>query len=312
MRLVTYEADGSSRAGIQVGDLIVDARAAGRRLANGAPGERWHSTRSILAADPDLRDELGASAATLVQAGGPGVSRQSEVRLLPPVPDPDKIVCLGLNYREHASEMALETPVAPALFAKFRNALTGSGSPIVLPAASAEVDFEGELAVVIGRRSRNVSEDEALACVAGYMPLNDVSARDLQMRTSQWTAGKVPDTFAPCGPALVLSDEVPDAQSLQITTRVNGATVQSASTARMIFAIADTVSFLSGLMTLEIGDIIATGTPAGVGYKREPPLFLGPGDVVEVEIERLGVLSNPVIAHDRSIELAAGGRSGGG
>jgi 2-keto-4-pentenoate hydratase/2-oxohepta-3-ene-1,7-dioic acid hydratase in catechol pathway len=238
-------------------------------------------------------DALGRSADDLIR-GGRAVGRLSELELGPPVPDPDKIICLGLNYRDHADEMNLTAPEAPTLFAKFRNALTGSGSAITLAPSSSAVDFEGELAVVIGRRCKNVSRNDAFACVAGYMPLNDVSARDLQMRTSQWTAGKVPDSFAPCGPALVLADEVADPSALRIETRVNGETVQSASTAEMIFGIAESVSFISELMTLELGDIIATGTPAGVGYTREPPLFLKPGDVVEVEVESLGTLSNPV------------------
>jgi 2-keto-4-pentenoate hydratase/2-oxohepta-3-ene-1,7-dioic acid hydratase in catechol pathway len=295
MRLVTYHRAGP-RAGIQVGDMVVDAADAARRAGLEAPYDRWTSVRSILAADAVARQDVADAASVLARAGGTSVEPLETVTLGPPVPDPEKVVCLGLNYRAHADELDVEAPTSPTLFAKFRNALTGSGSAIRLPAVSTQVDFEGELALVIGRRTKDVGRDEALARVGGYMALNDVSARDLQMRTPQWTAGKISDTFAPCGPALVLSEEVPDPQSLQLTTRLNGDVVQSASTSQMIFGIAETISFLSSLMTLEVGDIIATGTPAGVGFAREPPLFLAPGDVVDVEIEGLGTLTNPVVA----------------
>jgi 2-keto-4-pentenoate hydratase/2-oxohepta-3-ene-1,7-dioic acid hydratase in catechol pathway len=290
---VTYREDGLWRAGVLVGEVVVDAAGAATGRPR-APGPL--STRQILEADRDLLRKLQAAAGDIAADEAQGGRRAAEVELGPPVPDPEKIVCLGLNYRDHADEMALEPPSAPTLFPKFRNALLGSGHSVVIPPASAQVDFEGELAVVIGRRCKDVPEAEALGCVAGYMPFNDVSARDLQMATSQWTAGKVPDTFAPCGPALVLSDEVPDPQSLRISTRVNGVTLQSASTADMIFPVAQIVSFLSRLMTLEAGDVIATGTPPGVGYSRRPPVFLAPGDVVEVEIDSLGTLRNPVAA----------------
>jgi 2-keto-4-pentenoate hydratase/2-oxohepta-3-ene-1,7-dioic acid hydratase in catechol pathway len=292
MRLLTYHAPDGLRAGVLRGASVVDAGLAAS-AAGIALDQLPRSVRPILTMDASSLDALGRAAEELAESGR-AVGTLSEVELGPPIPDPDKIICLGLNYRDHADEMHLAAPEAPNLFAKFRNALTGSGSPIRLPPSSSAVDFEGELAVVIGRRCKDVSRDEAFACIAGYMPLNDVSARDLQMRTSQWTAGKVPDSFAPCGPTLVLADEVADPSALRIETRVNGETVQSASTAQMIFGIAESVSFISGLMTLEPGDIIATGTPAGVGYTREPPLFLKPGDVVEVEIEGVGTLSNPV------------------
>jgi 2-keto-4-pentenoate hydratase/2-oxohepta-3-ene-1,7-dioic acid hydratase in catechol pathway len=192
--------------------------------------------------------------------------------------------------------MATEAPAAPNLFAKFRSSLVGSGTPIVLPRISEEIDYEGELAVVIGRRCKDVEAQDALAYVGGYMPFNDVSARDLQFRTSQFTAGKAIDTFAPCGPALVTADELADPGALRLVTRVNGDVVQDASTGDMIFGVAETIAFTSSVMTLEPGDILATGTPPGVGYKRTPPRFLRDGDVVEVEIEGLGTLRNPVVA----------------
>jgi 2-keto-4-pentenoate hydratase/2-oxohepta-3-ene-1,7-dioic acid hydratase in catechol pathway len=213
----------------------------------------------------------------------------------PPIPDPDKILCIGLNYREHARESGLEAPPVPVVFAKFRNSLIGPGAAIELPAISQQVDYEGELAVVIGRRCKNISPNEALSVVAGYCAFNDVSARDLQLQVSQWTVGKAIDTFAPMGPGLVSAHLVPDPQQLELTTRLNGQVVQQSSTANMIFTVAEIISYLSRSMTLEPGDIIATGTPSGVGFKREPALFLKPGDVVEVDISSIGLLSNPVV-----------------
>jgi 2-keto-4-pentenoate hydratase/2-oxohepta-3-ene-1,7-dioic acid hydratase in catechol pathway len=218
----------------------------------------------------------------------------------PPIPDPDKILCIGLNYREHARESGLEVPPVPVVFAKFRNSLIGPGAAIELPAISQQVDYEGELAVVIGKRCKNVNPDEALSAVAGYSAFNDVSARDLQLQVSQWTVGKAIDTFAPMGPGLVSAHLVPDPQQLELITRLNGQVVQQSSTADMIFSVAEIISYLSRSMTLEPGDIIATGTPSGVGFKREPALFLKPGDVVEVEISSIGLLSNPVVGSTNS------------
>lgn len=297
MRLVTYLREKEWRAGVLVGDLVVDAA----HVRDGSDGTTALSTRDVLRSGPERRGEIAAAAQDAAQSGSGVAGALADLALGPPVRDPEKIFCLGLNYRDHAVETALDVRSVPTLFTKFRNALVGPASPIVLPPMSDEVDFEGELALVIGRRTRNVPEARALDCIGGYMPFNDVSARDLQMSTSQWTAGKVPDTFAPCGPALVLSDEVADPQSLRISTRVNGTTLQSASTADMLFHIAGIVSYVSRLVTLEVGDIIATGTPAGVGYTRRPPIFLAAGDTVEVEIEGLGTLSNPVAAADRSL-----------
>lgn len=296
MRLVTYRAARGWQTGLLVGELVVDAEAVLGRDDPTGNGVTSLRTRDLLAASPSRRREAGAAAAQAARTGSGVAGALADVELGPPVPDPEKIFCLGLNYRDHSVETALPVESVPTVFTKFRNALAGSRTPIVLPSTSSKVDFEGELAVVIGRRGKHISPDRALSHVGGYMPFNDVSARDLQMATSQWTAGKVADTFAPCGPALVLCDEVADPHALRIATRVNGATLQSASTADMIFGIAETVSYLSQLVTLEVGDIISTGTPAGVGYTREPPIFLAPGDVVEVEIEGLGVLENHVVA----------------
>jgi 2-keto-4-pentenoate hydratase/2-oxohepta-3-ene-1,7-dioic acid hydratase in catechol pathway len=222
--------------------------------------------------------------------------KTGQVALGPPVANPEKIICLGLNYRDHASEAGFEPPPVPIFFSKFRNALVGPFDPIVLPRSSHEVDFEGELAVVIGKAGKYIPLEDALDYVAGYAVMNDVSARDLQLRTSQWTAGKTLDTFAPFGPGIVPRALIPDPQDLVIQTRVNGTVVQSDSTSNMVFSVAETIAFLSSLMTLRPGDIIATGTPAGVGFKREPPVYLQPGDVVEVEVEGIGTIRNPVVS----------------
>ena len=183
----------------------------------------------------------------------------------------------------------------PILFAKFATSLIGPEDEIALPAFSSQVDYEAELAVVLGKECRNVAAEDALDVIAGATVFNDVSARDLQMQTSQWLAGKALDGFAPCGPCLVTLDELGDLQNLAIHARVNGATVQEGNTRAMIFSVAAAVEYISKLLTLQPGDIIATGTPAGVGISREPPLWLHDGDTVEVEIERLGILRNPVV-----------------
>jgi 2-keto-4-pentenoate hydratase/2-oxohepta-3-ene-1,7-dioic acid hydratase in catechol pathway len=227
-----------------------------------------------------------------------------DVELGPPVARPDKIICLGLNYVDHASEAGFEAPTVPIIFSKFRNCLIGPRGRIVLPRASREVDFEGELAVVIGEPAKHVRREDALQHVAAYSVFNDVTARDLQLRTSQWISGKALDTFAPMGPGLVPASLVPDPQDLMIRTTVNGEVMQHDSTAYMIFDVAYTISYLSSLMTLEPGDVIATGTPAGVGFKQEPPRFLSAGDVVEVTIDGIGTISNPVVEEARGLESA--------
>jgi len=213
-----------------------------------------------------------------------------------PIDRPEKIVCVGLNYRDHAEEQGTELPGAPLLFAKWPNALIGPGDPIVIPRASEKVDYEAELGVVIGSRVRGISEENALEAVRGYLCLNDVSARDLQFSDGQWTRGKSPDTFCPVGPRLVPRDEVPDPQALGIRCRLNGELMQDSTTANMIFGVAAIVAYASATMTLEPGDLIATGTPAGVGVFRDPQVLLKDGDEVTVEIDGLGALTNPVRA----------------
>lgn len=220
---------------------------------------------------------------------------KEELLLRAPVPAPTKIVCVGLNYKDHAAEIGQDVPDEPVLFAKWANSVVGQSASIEIPAASAEVDYEAELGVVIARTAREVDVDDALDHVAGYTCLNDVTARDLQfVNGGQWTRGKAIDTFLPMGPVLVTPDEVGDTSDLTVRCVVNGEVVQDSSTSQMVFGVAELVSFISRTVTLEPGDVIATGTPPGVGYMRDPQLFLKDGDVVSVEIERIGTLSNPV------------------
>ncbi len=233
---------------------------------------------------------------------GPSASL-SEVRLLPPVPAPEKIICIGLNYRDHARESNMEIPQYPVFFAKYRNALAGPFDNVVLPGVSTKVDYEAELAVVIGKGGRHIDAEDALDHVAGYMALNDVSARDFQFRSSQWLQGKTFDTFAPCGPFLVTRDEVPHPNALDIRLALNGQVMQQSNTREFIFDVEQLIAYISQIMTLSPGDIISTGTPPGVGFARKPPMFLKPGDVMEVEVEKVGLIRNKVVAEEASASV---------
>ena len=282
MRLLTFDDDSGPQAGVLIDEDVVPVSALD------APAS---SVKGLLGAlDANALVDLGKRAKSAQQR-----IALSGLRLLAPVPDPEKIICLGLNYRDHAEESGQEIPTAPLWFAKFANSLIGSGQDIVLPAAHPDyVDYEAELAVVIGRTANRVEEADALSYVAGAMPFNDVSARDLQLQNPLWTSGKAVDTFAPCGPALVTLDEAGDLGSLALRTRINGKVVQEGNTSNLIFSVAAAIAWLSRTITLAPGDIIATGTPAGVGGPQG--IFLCDGDTVEVEIDSLGVLSNPVRA----------------
>ncbi len=297
MYLVSYRLRGSNdpwRVGVQRDQAVVDASTYPPFRGNTAKEEHALSVRTLLQKGQQELDNVLAWANQQLDAGRDVMPLES-LEFGPPVPDPDKIICLGINYREHAAETKSEVPPVPTFFAKFRNSLIGPTSPILLPRVSTHIDYEGELAVIIGERCKHVSEQDALQYVAGYAAFNDVSARDLQTRTSQWTAGKALDTFAPMGPGIVPASEIPDPQALTLITRLNGQEVQHDSTAGMVHSVAAAIAFLSSFMTLEPGDIIATGTPSGVGFKRNPPLFMRHGDVVEVEIERIGTIRNPVV-----------------
>jgi 2-keto-4-pentenoate hydratase/2-oxohepta-3-ene-1,7-dioic acid hydratase in catechol pathway len=286
MRLVTYASDRGPRVAALHQETIVDLQQADPALPS--------CPKAFLAGGPaaiQRAERLLASGRPLPQPAGP-------VRLLAPIPSPEKVLCIGLNYADHARESGAEPPPEPVLFNKFPTAVTAHEAPIVLPRLSRQVDYEAELVVVIGRGGRHIPVAEAAGHVAAYCCGNDVSARDWQLHKpgGQWLAGKSFDTFAPCGPWLVTADEIPDPARLRIQLRLNGRVMQDSNTAQFIFSVEKLVSYVSGICTLTAGDLLFTGTPPGVGFARKPPVFLQPGDVVEVEIERLGVLRNPVVA----------------
>jgi 2-keto-4-pentenoate hydratase/2-oxohepta-3-ene-1,7-dioic acid hydratase in catechol pathway len=218
------------------------------------------------------------------------------VALSAPIPKPGKIICIGLNYRDHAEEAGLALPVVPTVFAKYPNTVTGHRCPIVLPRNSAKPDYEAEFAVVIGTGGRHIAEANWRDHVFGYTIMNDVSARDYQMQTSQWTMGKTFDTFAPMGPLVTTADEIEDPHALAISLSIHGEVLQNSNTSNLVFGVPQLIAFLSSVMTLSPGDIISTGTPAGVGFAQKPPRWLKPGDEVAIEIAGLGRLVNPVIA----------------
>jgi 2,4-didehydro-3-deoxy-L-rhamnonate hydrolase len=213
-----------------------------------------------------------------------------------PIDRPGKIICVGLNYRDHAEEQGVDLPTAPLLFAKWNNTLIGPGEPIVIPPIVTKTDYEAELGVVIGSQVNRVSAENALEAVAGYICVNDVSARDLQFADGQWSRGKSPDTYCPVGPHLVPREEISDPQNLAIRAILNGETMQDSTTANMVFGVAEIIAYVTQTITLEPGDLIATGTPAGVGAFRDPKVFMQPGDEITIEIEGLGSLTNPVTA----------------
>jgi 2-keto-4-pentenoate hydratase/2-oxohepta-3-ene-1,7-dioic acid hydratase in catechol pathway len=223
----------------------------------------------------------------------------SDVRIHAPITHPAKLIGIGLNYRDHIDEFkGGQAPKQPLLFAMYANAITGPDEPIIRPAMSQQVDFEAELAVVIGRRGRQIPAEQAVDYIAGYTIVNDVSARDLQFSDGQWLRAKSFDTFAPMGPYLVTRNTLRDGDGLDIELRLNGQTMKKSNTRNLIFKVPELVSFISKIMTLEVGDVIATGTPSGVGFVRNPPVFMKAGDVVEIDIEGIGQLRNPVVDFD--------------
>ncbi|MDW8103683.1 MAG: fumarylacetoacetate hydrolase family protein [Armatimonadota bacterium] len=305
MKLVSYVVDGSERVGVVEGEVVVDLNAALSLLDERArPAEMLAREMGHLLEQGE--DALSVARQVLqtyrrLTAEDPatvqGVSYQlEEVRLLPPVPRPQKILAIGANYRAHCEESGMPIPQKPIVFVKVPSALIAHGEAIVYPRITSELDYEGELAVVVGRRVRNVPAEEAMAYVAGYTIMNDVTARDLQRTEGQWTRAKGCDTFAPCGPWLVTADEVADPHALVIETRVNGEVRQRSSTSDMIFPIPALIAHISAAMTLLPGDIITTGTPAGVGVYRQPQGLLQPGDEVVIRIEGIGELRNHVVA----------------
>src|SRR5436305_5578265 len=280
MRLVTYELHRGPRAGLVHDGGVVDLwDALGDEPPEGATVGALLRHRGIQATQA---------------VGGPAAASLDEVTLLPPVMDPEKILCIGLNYRSHAEEAGLDPPETPTFFAKFRNALAAPGTEVALPSYSEKVDYEAEVAFVIGKRAKDVSEADALSYVAGYTLLNDLSARDYQFMTPQWLPGKVFGGSAPAGPALVTADEAGAPDAIDISLTLNGDTMQSASTSDLIHSIPALVAHLSMLMTLEPGDLVATGTPAGVGSLRDPRVWLKPGDEIVIESPQLGRLETRI------------------
>ena len=283
MRLASFEISGKVRAGFERDGEYVEL--AGVGLPD--------SMRDFLALGAEGLTQLKRAASR----SGLKLHPASSVRMRAPVPDPRKIICIGLNYKDHARESGVPIPPEPVLFGKFPTALIGPDEPIVLPPVSQEVDYECELVVVIGAGGRNIAKADGLNRVAGYTCGHDVSARDWQLKKpgGQWMAGKTFDTFAPTGPVIVTPDEIGDPHNLPIKLRLNGQTMQDSNTRELILGVGELIAYISQVLTLEPGDLIFTGTPPGVGFARRPPVFLKPGDVCEVEIGGIGVLRNPVV-----------------
>lgn len=285
MRFVTFlNKAGAAEAGALAGDHIIGLQGAGfgsllEVVAGGAAA--LAKVRQHLAAPP------ADSAQTLAGA-----------RLLAPIPRPPKVICVGLNYRDHAAESNMAIPDRPTIFSKFSHCVIAPGDNIVLPKASTQPDYEAEFAFVIGKGGRHIKAENWKDHVFGYTNLNDVSARDFQLATSQWLMGKTFDTFAPMGPYLVTADEIADPHNLNIKITINGEVLQDSNTKHLIFRIPELIAYLSSVFTLEPGDVVSTGTPAGVGFARKPPRYLRAGDDVVVEVEGLGQLRNPVVLED--------------
>ena len=303
MKLAQFKSKGSEkqRLGLLIGDIVCDVGdLAGAQRARGATVADWlletNRTLDVINRGAEALEQLNGlltSQSGVQQSGVTGL-REDEIDFLPAV-YPGKILAIGRNYADHAIEGGGEPPKAPLIFGKLPNALSAHKAPIVLPTISEAIDWEAELAIVIGRRAKAVSEADALDYVFGYTLMNDVTARDLQRKDGQWTRGKGLDTFAPLGPFITTRDEIPDVQNLKIEGLYNGEVTQTSNTSKMIFSIAYLISYVSQGITLEPGDVIATGTPEGVGFFRDPPVVLKAGDVCEVRVEKLGTLRNPVV-----------------
>ena len=287
MRLATIQTPHGPRAAVATAEHYVDLYATDPGLPC--------SVKRLLAASPAIRQ----AAADAAKSSHAVKYAHNAVKLLAPVPDPAKILCVGLNYADHAREGGKEIPTEPVIFAKYINTLVGPGDPIKLPKVAHKVDYEAELVIVVGKTGKHIPNDKtAFEYVGGYTCGHDVSARDWQFRgeEKQWTIGKTFDTFAPTGPVLVTADELTDPHHLQIQLRLNGATMQNSNTKEFIFQVPAVLAFISQIVTLEPGDLIFTGTPPGVGISRTPQVLLKAGDVCEVEIQGIGVLTNPVVA----------------
>jgi 2-keto-4-pentenoate hydratase/2-oxohepta-3-ene-1,7-dioic acid hydratase in catechol pathway len=282
LRFVTIERDGLSEPALMAGGQVAGLRRGG-----------FADLISVIEGGADALDRVRRWADN---APGDEVMDAGKARLRAPIPRPPKLICIGLNYRDHAEESKMPIPEVPTVFAKFASAVIGHGHPIVLPKNSTKPDYEAEFAIVIGKRGRHVPEERWRDYVFGYTMVNDVSARDFQMATSQWMIGKTFDTFAPMGPAVVTADEIEDPHNLAISLTLSGEVMQNSNTSNLIFQAPRLIAYLSSVFTLEPGDVIATGTPAGVGFARKPPRWLKPGDETRVKVEGLGELVNPVVA----------------
>ncbi|MGO8790841.1 MAG: fumarylacetoacetate hydrolase family protein [Terriglobia bacterium] len=314
MKLVTYESAKQSRLGVVQGDVVVDVAAAYGTVAKGRITDKKLAAAAevlrklgrppqdmieLLSLGERYRKALGvtvASATAMGKKGPKGLATPlRSAKLRAPIAHPQKITCIGLNYADHAREGGQEPPPAPIFFLKSHNTICGPGDPIKLPPNSTQVDYEAEFAVVIGKRGSRIPESEAHKYIAGYTVLHDVSARDMQFADKQWYRGKSCDTFAPTGPWIVTPDELPDPDNLRISLALNGETLQDSNTSNLIFKVPFLISYLSQSVTWEVGDLISTGTPPGVGFARKPQVFMKAGDTVSVTVEGIGTLTNPVV-----------------
>jgi 2-keto-4-pentenoate hydratase/2-oxohepta-3-ene-1,7-dioic acid hydratase (catechol pathway) len=289
MKIVTFQTKTNSET-YRVGALISDEEIVDLTAHAG----KENLTASELLGCFDLENDFLRKASSALRENPTRISRR-EVKICAPVPRPGKIICIGLNYRDHAEESGMKIPESPVIFSKFSSCATGAGEPILIPEGSEQVDYEAELAFIIGRRAKKVKAEDAMKYVFGYTNFNDVSARDFQFADGQWQRGKSCDTFAPMGEFIATADEIADPHNLRIRFRLNGETLQDSNTGQLIFKIPELIEFLSSVITLEPGDVVATGTPPGVGFAGKPPIFMKDGDTAEVEIEGLGILSNPVL-----------------
>ncbi|GAA4726130.1 fumarylacetoacetate hydrolase family protein [Brevibacillus fulvus] len=311
MRSVTFIKDQQTRLGIKTERGILDVERAMQRYSRYSLAPA--STKRLIAADEQERQALqGLIQTALETEDADFFYREEELVFGPCVDQPEKILCIGLNYRKHAEESNMAIPQEPIVFSKFHNALSAHQQPIVIPTLARQVDYEAELVIVMQKQAKNVAKEEALSYVYGYCAGNDVSARDLQFKSSQWLLGKTSDGFCPIGPYLVSKEEIPDPNRLRIMTRVNQEVRQDSNTADMIFSCAEIVAYLSQYMTLQPGDLIMTGTPEGVimGQAPEQQRWLSPGDVVEVEIEGLGTLTNSFCSEQTSTVALPSGMEG--
>ncbi len=303
MKIVTFaNSQSEPRVGALLpgGELIVDFELALNQNKDHARADSlaWLDLESTyFSAARGLCEQLKSDATEVARLRETGsIVERQRVELLSPVARPGKIICIGLNYRDHAAESNMPIPESPIIFSKFATCVIGPNQAVLLPPKSSEVDYEAELAVVIGRRAKFVPREQAYDYVLGYTNFNDVSARDFQFADKQWVRGKSCDTFAPMGEFIATKDEIPDPHKLSIKLHLNGQTMQDSSTNQLIFGVPELIEFLTQSITLEPGDVIATGTPPGVGFARKPPVYLKEGDIMGVEIEGLGILKNEVKA----------------